>query len=58
MKLKVMPFLAGVLTLAFVAAPLAAQACSGTKREANTPDSNFPQQTQTSVTVEGNSFTS
>ena len=58
MKLKLMPFFAGVLTLALVAAPLAAQACNGADKNKNAPESNLPEQTQSSVTVEQTTFAS
>ena len=51
MKIKLMPFLAGVLTLAFAVVPLAAQACDGSK-DKSTSDSDLTEQTQTSVLLE------
>lgn len=51
MNIKSMPFFAGVLTLAFVVVPLAAQACDGSK-DKSTSDSDLTEQTQTSVLVE------
>lgn len=56
MKLKAISFWTGLLTLAVVIAPLAAQACSGADKDENTSDSNLPEQTQTSVIVEQSSF--
>ena len=54
MKLKFTSVFAGILTLALVAAPLAAQAC-GDKNK-NTSESEFPEETETSFTVEDNSL--
>lgn len=56
MKLKSTTIFAGILTLAMVAAPLAAQAC-GDKDKGNS-ESNLPEGTETSFTVEDNSFSS
>ena len=52
MKLKLMPFFASVLTLAFVITPLAAQACNEGAKDQNASDSDFPAQTQSSISVE------
>ena len=51
MKIKLMPFFAGVLTFAFVVAPLAAQACDGSK-DKSASDSDLTEQTQTRVLIE------
>lgn len=52
MKLKSTSIFAGVLALALVAAPLTAQACGDKDR--NTSESDVPEGTQTSLTVEDN----
>ncbi|MBE9048484.1 hypothetical protein IQ255_29580 [Pleurocapsales cyanobacterium LEGE 10410] len=57
MKLKSTSIFAGILTLALVAAPLTAQACSGNK-ERGTSETNVPDQTETSVTIEENNLSS
>lgn len=58
MKLKLMPFFAGILTLSLVAAPLAARACDGANKDGNTSETNLPEQTQTSIPTSGTTFTS
>lgn len=47
---------AGVLALAIVIAPLTAQACGD--KDGNTSESDLSQETETSFTVENNSFSS
>ena len=54
MKLKSRSVFAGILTLALVAAPIAAQAC-GDKDKGNS-ESNLPEGTETSFTVKDNSL--
>lgn len=54
MKLKSTSILAGVLTLAAIAIPFAAQAC-GDKDNANS-DSNLPESTETTQNVEENGY--
>lgn len=56
MKLKSTSILAGILTLAMISVPLAAQAC-GDKDQSNS-DSNLPEGTETSFTVGENSYSS
>ena len=56
MKLKYTSIFAGILTLAMVAAPLAAQACGD--KDNNTSESDLPEGTETSFTIEDNSFSS
>lgn len=51
MKIKLVPFLSGLVLLGTIATPLAAQACSGEK-EGNTSDSDSTEQTQASATTE------
>ena len=50
MKLKSTSIFAGILALAVVAAPLTAQACGDKERS----QSNLPEGTETSLTVEDN----
>ena len=52
MKLKSTSIFAGILALALVAAPLTAQACGDKDR--NTSESDVPEGTQTSLSVEDN----
>ena len=52
MKLKSTTIFAGILTLAMVAAPLAAQACGD--KDKNTSESDLPEGTDTSLTIEDN----
>ena len=52
MKLKSTTLFAGILTLAMVAAPLAAQACGD--KDKNTSESDLPEGTDTSLTIEDN----
>ena len=52
MKLKSTTIFAGILTLAVVAAPLAAQACGD--KDKNTSESDLPEGTDTSLTIEDN----
>ena len=56
MKLKFASILAGILTLTMVVAPMAAQACGNKDR--NTSESDLPEGTETSLTVEDDSFAS
>lgn len=56
MKLKYTSILASIMAIAFVAVPLTAQACGDKDR--NTSESNTPEGTETSLTVEDNSFSS
>ncbi len=56
MKLKYTSILAGILTLAMVAAPLAANAC-GDKNQTNS-ESDLPEGTETSQILEDNSSSS
>ena len=56
MKLKSTSIFAGILALALVAAPLAAQACGD--KDNNTSESDLPEGTETSFTIEDNSFSS
>ena len=56
MKFKSTSIFAGILALAFVAAPLTAQAC-GDKDKGNS-ETNVPEGTESSLTVEDNSFSS
>ena len=58
MKLKLMPLFASILTLAVVVAPIAAQACNGGNKDKSTYDSDVPEQTQSSVVVDENTFAS
>ena len=53
-----MPLFASILTLAFVVAPLAAQACNGSNKDKNASESDVPEQTQSSVIVEEYTFNS
>ncbi|WP_019506063.1 hypothetical protein [Pleurocapsa sp. PCC 7319] len=55
MKIKLMPILAGFITLSLVAVPLTAQACSGGDKDKSTSESNLPEQTESSFTVEESS---
>ena len=54
MRFKSRSIFAGILTLALVAAPIAAQACGD--KDNNTSESDLPAGTETSFTVEENSF--
>lgn len=56
MKLKPTSIFAGFLALALVAAPIAAQACGD--KDNNTSESELPEGTETSLTIEDNSFSS
>ncbi|WP_186375958.1 hypothetical protein [Hyella patelloides] len=49
---------AGVLTLTVLAVPVTAQTCNGGNKDKNTTESNFPDTTQSSTTVEATAFTS
>ena len=53
-----MPLFASILTLAVVVAPIAAQACNGGNKDKSTYDSDVPEQTQSSVVVDENTFAS
>ncbi|MEM8721563.1 MAG: hypothetical protein AAGE84_20090 [Cyanobacteria bacterium P01_G01_bin.39] len=54
MKFKSRSIFAGVLALALVAAPIAAQACGD--KDQNTSESDLTEGAETSFTVEENSF--
>ena len=54
MKLKSTSIFAGVLALALVAAPIAAQACGD--KDKNTSESNLPEGSEASLTIESNEF--
>lgn len=54
MKFKSTSILAGILTLAMVAAPLTAQACNDKDRTSS--ESDLPEETETSWTVEDGSL--
>ena len=54
MKFKFTSILAGILTLALVAVPLTAQACGD--KDKGDSESNLPEGTETSLTVENSSF--
>lgn len=54
MKLKPTSVFAGIVALALVAAPIAAQACGD--KDKNTSDSNLPEEAETSLTVEKDDF--
>lgn len=54
MNLRLMSFFAGVLTLTFVVAPGAAQACNGGNKDQGTSETNLPETTQTSSAALGN----
>ena len=54
MKLKYTSIFASIMALALIAAPLTAQACGDKDR--NTSESDVPEGTETSLTVEDNSF--
>ncbi|MEM7594897.1 MAG: hypothetical protein AAF383_25945 [Cyanobacteria bacterium P01_A01_bin.83] len=54
MKFKSTSIFAGFLALALVAAPIAAQACGD--KDQNNSESDLPAGTETSFTVEENSF--
>ena len=56
MKFKSTSIFAGVLALALVAAPIAAQACGD--KDKNTSESDLPEGTDTSLTIEDNSSSS
>ena len=54
MKFKYTSIFAGILALALVAAPLTAQACGD--KERGDSETNLPEGTQTSFTIEDDNF--
>lgn len=58
MKVKLMPLLAGLVTLTIMAVPLTAQACNGSNKDKNTQESDTSIPTQSSVTVDETSVAS
>lgn len=58
MKVKLMSFLAGIVTLTIVSAPLTAQACNGSNKDKSTQESNTSIPIQSSFTVEETSLAS
>ncbi|MEM8831154.1 MAG: hypothetical protein AAGE96_17615 [Cyanobacteria bacterium P01_G01_bin.19] len=58
MKIKLVPLLAGLVALTIVAAPLTAQACSGSNKDKNTEKTNTSVPIQSSFTVERTSVAS
>lgn len=51
MKFKLLPLIAGFFAITFAVAPLAAQACDKSDDDRSSVDSNFPETTQTSVSI-------
>lgn len=58
MKVKLMSWLTGLITLVIVVAPLTAQACNGGNKDKTTQESDTSIPTQSSVTVDETSFVS
>ena len=58
MKLKLMPLLAGIVTLTVLAAPLTAQACNRGNKDNNTQESNTSIPIQSSTTINESSLAS